>query len=243
MLRPDLEAAGGPTAERLMSWDGRMDASSGGAPTYERLMLSLATAVGGDEASLEGLGASPIGPEELVRLLAGGIDEKWWDDVGLPGVQTRMDVISGVLGDLDTGGGRERWGDDHTVAFDHPLTLAPGIGWLLADSWNRGPFAIGGGNVTVNAQYWNRNAPFAVTTIPAARFVADVGAWDKTLLVLPIGQSGRPWSAHYADQIAPWIGVEGRVFPFTRDAVDAAAVARWEMVPDGPGQRLPQEAE
>src|SRR5262249_44503312 len=50
---------------------------------------------------------------------------------------------------------------------------------------------------------------------PAMRFVADVGNWDGSIMLVPGGQSGQPGSAHYSDQFPYWY--EGRpiVQPFT----------------------------
>ena len=85
--------------------------------------------------------------------------------------------------------------------------------------------------MTVNAHYWSTGRPFSVTTIPSARFVADVGNWDDTILVLPVGQSGRPWSTHYADQTEGWISGGAQAFAFSPEAVAAAEVARLELRP------------
>jgi len=75
-----------------------------------------------------------------------------------------------------------------------------------------------------------------VTSIPAMRFVAEVGSWDETVLVLPIGQSGRPWSSHYSDQISSWMRVDTVRFPFSREAVERAATARLEIEPAATGR-------
>lgn len=50
---------------------------------------------------------------------------------------------------------------------------------------------------------------------PAMRFVADVGDWDDSIMLIPGGQSGQPGSAHYSDQFRYWY--EGRPImqPFT----------------------------
>jgi len=61
--------------------------------------------------------------------------------------------------------------------------------------------------------------------------VAEVGRWDETVLLLPVGQSGRPWSSHYADQLGAWHGGSAARFPFSRSAVEAAAVARLRLEP------------
>ena len=136
-----------------------------------------------------------------------------------------------VLDQLDGPGSRSRWGDVHRVHFEHPLAWIPGVGRLVGNSWSRGPFRAPGNNVTINAHYWNRGRPFDVTAIPAMRFVTEVGNWDETRLVLPVGQSGRPWSANYADQISDWRAGEAPPFPFSREAVDAAAVAKIDLIP------------
>jgi penicillin amidase len=230
-LRPELEQRQGLSAEELMAWDARMEVGSTAATLFSSFMLELEGAVADDEAQRDGLGWNPLGPERLLRLLAGGLDESWWNDVGAAGQQTRAEILDRVLADLDEAGPQKGWGDVHQVAFDHPLARLPFVGERASASWSRGPFAVAGDGVTVNAQAWNGRRPFAVTSMPAMRFVADVGNWDDTILVLPVGQSGRPWSRHYSDQISSWMGVGTERFPFSRGAVDRAAAARLELLP------------
>jgi penicillin amidase len=230
-LRPELEQRQGISAEELMAWDARMDVNSTAATLYSSFMLELERAVAGDEAKRDGLEWNPLGPERLMRLLAGGLDESWWNDVGASSTQTRAEILDRVLGELDTAGTRQRWGDLHQVSFDHPLAGFPIIGQQVSDSWSRGPFAVSGDGVTVNAQAWSERRPFAVTSIPAMRFVTEVGNWDDTVLVLPLGQSGRPWSSHYSDQISSWMHLETVRFPFSREAVERSATASLELLP------------
>ncbi len=231
-LRPELEEHGGAAARELMDWDARMAVESTAATLYSRFMLELEGAIGGDEAARLSLDRSPLGRAEILRLLAGGLDESWWDDVGLPGRQSRSDILVSVLDRLDGVAEAQAWGEVHQVLFTHPLAWLPGVGSSLAATWNRGPFAVGGDDVTVNAEYWNRHQPFRVTALPAMRFVSEVGNWDATVLGLPTGQSGRPWSGSYADQIEDWLRVEPAVFPFSRAAVEAEATARLHLIPE-----------
>jgi len=230
-LRPEFEELNGPAVESLKSWDGKMDVGSSAATIFSRLMMTLGEAVGADEAERDGLDASPLGPEEVLRLLVGGLDERWWDDVGTIGEETRAEILQRVIEDLDLLDQPQPWGEVHQVFFEHPLAWIPGVGRMVSDSWSRGPFRAAGDNVTVNAHYWSRPRPFEVTTIPAMRFVTEVGNWDDTVLVLPVGQSGRPWSAHYADQIETWLEGGTQRFPFSRDAVEQSAVAWLELLP------------
>lgn len=57
---------------------------------------------------------------------------------------------------------------------------------------------------------------------PAMRFVANLGNWDDSIMLIPGGQSGQPGSAHYTDQFAYWY--EGRTIyqPFS-DAAEASS--------------------
>jgi penicillin amidase len=233
-LRPELERRELWSADELMGWDARLDADSRAATIYAVFMVELENAVGGDEARRDGLDWNPIGPEQLLRLLASGLDESWWDDVGVSGVQSRSEILDRVLARVDSAAPSARWGEVHKVGFDHPLMRFPIIGRQVSASWSRGPFSVSGDGVTVNRHSWSELQPFAVTSIPALRFVTEVGNWDDTVLVLPVGQSGRPWSAHYSDQIASWLNVEAVRFPFSGEAVDAAAVASLELVPAPP---------
>jgi penicillin amidase len=236
-LRPEFEQRKGASAEELMAWDASMDRGSTAATLYSTFMLQLEAAVADDEANRNGLEWNPLGEERLLRLLAGGLDESWWDDVSVSGSQTRKEILDRVLADLDRGGAQKSWGEVHQVTFDHPLTRLSIVRKLVADSWSRGPYEAAGDTTTINAHYWSKKDPFAVTSIPAVRFVADVGNWDDTVLVLPVGQSGRPWSRHYSNQISSWLNVDAVRFPFSREAVDAAAAARLELLP-APAENL-----
>jgi penicillin amidase len=216
----------------VMAWDARMTVESRAALLFSKLMIGLEQEIGADEAARDGLDRTPIGPEEVLLLLAGGLDENWWDDVRTAENENRRQILSRVLDRLDGLDEEEPWGEAHQVVFEHALAWIPKAGRLMGGSWSRGPFPVAGSNVTVNAQYWSRSHPFAVTVIPAMRFVADVGNWDETVLVLPVGESGRPWSSHYSDQIETWLDVGEQRFVFSREAVEASAVARLELIPE-----------
>ena len=230
-LWPDLSQHGGATAGRLLEWDGRMDADAPEPHMFARLMLGLAREIGEDEAFRDGLEATPIDATTILRLLAGGLDESWWDDVRTAGAEDRQSIIRRVLDGLDEDRVEAPWGQVHQVQFVHGFRDFPTLGRLVGHSWSRGPFPVPGDSMTVNAHYWQIGAPFTVMAIPTARFVADVGSWDNSVLVLPPGQSGRPWSSHYADQIRPWLQANGQSFPYSETAVEREAVARMTLVP------------
>jgi penicillin amidase len=225
LIREDLTAQGGPNAQSLLEWDGRMVGDEIAPHVFARFVLELGVAVGADEM------AGRFGSERLMRLLAGGMSDAWWDDTATPETETRTDLIVRVLDRLDREPVTATWGEAHQILFRHPLTRIPVAGRLLAGSWNRGPFPSGGDNVTINATYWSERQPFAVSVMPALRMVTDVGSWDESIVVMPLGQSGRPWSSHYADQTAAWRQGGAFTLAFSEAAVERATEARLVLRP------------
>jgi penicillin G amidase len=58
---------------------------------------------------------------------------------------------------------------------------------------------------------------------PAMRFVANLGNWDESILLITTGESGQPGSSHYSDQFSYWY--EGKpIFAAFSDAAEAKAV-------------------
>jgi penicillin G amidase len=57
---------------------------------------------------------------------------------------------------------------------------------------------------------------------PAMRFVANLGNWDESILLIPAGQSGQPGSGHYADQFSYWYEGKPIFQPFS-DGAEAHA--------------------
>jgi penicillin G amidase len=55
---------------------------------------------------------------------------------------------------------------------------------------------------------------------PAMRFIANVGNWDESILLIPAGQSGQLGSSHYSDQFSYWFEGNPIYQPFT-DAAEA----------------------
>jgi penicillin amidase len=53
---------------------------------------------------------------------------------------------------------------------------------------------------------------------PAMRFVANLGNWDESILLIPAGQSGQLGSSHYADQFSYWYEGKPIFQPFSDPA-------------------------
>ena len=126
---------------------------------------------------------------------------------------------------------RWRWGRLHTYLFAHPGATGPLTRWLL----NRGPYAAPGTSTTVNVSAFNPATSdlsdrsslartYRAVTIPSMRFTASLADPDRTFIMAPMGQSGRPGNLHYDDMIRPWIEGEVVQLPLTEEA--ARRIAR-----------------
>jgi penicillin G amidase len=96
---------------------------------------------------------------------------------------------------------------------------------------NIGPFPSPGSGHTVNVAGWGaRRPPFRTGHGASQRHVVDMGDVDGAGgFILPGGQSGIPFSPHYADQMPLWR--DGRLWriPLDRRAAEARTVARMTL--------------
>jgi penicillin amidase len=120
-----------------------------------------------------------------------------------------------------------RWGALHRLVLVHPLGSIPGLGSLFtaADA------ELGGDEQTVMQGGFDGRDGYAVDVIASWRAVYDLKDLDRSVGVLPTGVSGNPASAHWNDQFPLWIAGEHHTLPFTRPAVEAAAVATLHLHP------------
>jgi len=120
-----------------------------------------------------------------------------------------------------------RWGALHRLALAHPLGAIPGLGSLFTAA----DVEYGGDEQTVMQAGFDGRDGYAVEVIASWRAVYDLADLDRSVGVLPAGVSGNPASPHWNDQSPSWIAGEHHALPFTRPAVQAAAVAALRLLP------------
>ena len=230
-LRPEFEERKGMSAEELMAWDAKMDMGSTAATLFSSFMLELEAAVADDEAKRDGLEWNPLGTGEVAAPVGG-----WSRRVVVERCrrfrQPDQDGYSrsGARRPRPARAARELGGGppgDLRPSADPAFVCSKAGGRFV----EQGPVCRRREQCDDQRALLERAGPVRGDAIPAMRFVADVGNWDDTVLVLPVGQSGRPWSRHYSNQISSWLNVEAVRFPFSREAVDSAAVVRLELLP------------
>jgi penicillin G amidase len=208
----ELNAASPETLTVLKAWDGRMTADSRGSV--------LANEIRGCVANKIADANKPV-PAYLVRerILDMAITNNIarWLPSGFASYAELFkacDASSRVsLADPKRLGPDETkwtWGRTWSARFPHPLAAAPLIGAQFATP-----------NVPIDGSGQTPN----VGSFVSMRHIASPGNWDATRHVIPLGQSGDPKSPHFKDQFEAWRTGTPAVFPFTKAAVEKAALS------------------
>jgi penicillin amidase len=229
---PALRLLGGRLRDwaPLAGWDGSMAADSAAAGAYSVFRRELLLEV------LERSGLGDVLTSPANRVLPGVVPESvlWrvveqhaaagdesllggssWDEVF---AVARLRAESVWLG--ETWGELHRTGQRHVLArFDPSLDPAASV-------------AVGGDLDTVFSTGYTPTAGLGVKAGSVARYAWDVGDWDRSGWVVPLGAAGAPPSPHAGDQQEAWAA--GRLFPapYTRAAVEASAAAAGAGVDD-----------
>jgi len=210
----------------LKRWNGALTAGSAEAILYKRYYLEAAAGLLRDELGdslwRDYQASSATLARAMHRFARHGADP-WCDDVEAPGRQRCGEIlgaaldraIATVVGEQGSNMQAWRWDRTNIVRFAHaPMDAVA----LLRPFFSR-ELRRPGDNFTVNPVMRIRD----LTVIASYRQIIDVGDWDQSRFVIPLGQSGHPMSAHYDDLLPLWN--EGRYVPmvYTEGAVRAAA--------------------
>ncbi|HSP03013.1 MAG TPA: penicillin acylase family protein [Acidimicrobiales bacterium] len=208
----------------LDGWDHHMDVASSAAAVVGtvrgELLGLLVHELGLADDRLPGVS----GPSLHQTMRFANARLAWWiDDPGLVRDRTLSSALRLAVRQLELTQGpdpsRWRWGAAHLARWAHPLlALRPD----LADQVVVPPTVeLGGDNECV----------WATSTAPpsteasngqVARYVFDVGDWDRSRWIVPHGVSGDSRSAHHLDQLEDWAGMRLRPMRWSADVVDAA---------------------
>ncbi len=153
---------------------------------------------------------------------------KTWTEVMEECLASAVEELRRLLGDEVS---QWRWGRLHRQRFRHPLGQVPGLSRIF----NRGPVPIGGDANTVWQASYSPYYGYEVTSSTASwRQIIDLSDFNRSLGVLPSGQSGHPGSRHYHDMIESWRRVEYHPMPWDRQEVENRARGRLRLEPGEP---------
>ncbi|MFX1315347.1 MAG: penicillin acylase family protein [Promethearchaeota archaeon] len=119
------------------------------------------------------------------------------------------------------------WGNLHKIILIHPFSLANDKAQVL----NIGPFKIGGDGNTLNNGYYVPSNNYKVIVGPSVRQIHDLSDWDKSICVIPGGQSGLPFHKHYKDLMKLWARGKYIPFLFSRDAISKNLEGTFKFLP------------
>lgn len=218
-LLPDLLAAlegqslGDAAArarEILAAWDYRMDREAAAPLIFAAWLRALDAQVLGPElgplfeefASWTGAGAGTLAARESVQDWCGlalAAARETCAESFATALETAVAALSATYGDDPA---EWRWGDTHRARFAHPLLdRMPVLGELFSAE-----IETDGDNFTVNRGTARPGPGMSFPHLHGAslRVVFDLADLDRSLFMLPTGQSGNPLSPHFLDLVARW---------------------------------------
>ncbi len=223
---------------QLRGWDGDMKAERA-APTlfsvfYRRLFYAIFQDEFGPELARAYRSHANVSAIMLEQVMRHG-PEHWFDRIDTPGREDRSQIlrtsfvaaVRELLRTLGDDPASWRWGRLHTITFQHALGRGSR---LLAAYFDRGSFAVPGHTSTVNKMEFDE-ADFEVRDGPSMRQITDLGDLERSLSILPMGQSGIPASAHYDDMLPLWLSGGYHAFTMERVNIEKNAEGRLVLEP------------
>ncbi|MBO0700358.1 MAG: penicillin acylase family protein, partial [Zavarzinella sp.] len=222
---------------RLRDWDAQVSADSPDATVFELFLAAMAVRVAKARApkswewaagkGTNGLNAyNFFGFRRTAHLVAlMNRQPAGWFPEGWP--RAMADALDeAVQAACRAGGTFFPWGQVRPLTLRHQL-----IGQSpLRPVFNLGPVSFGGDeNTPCHASVLPLDPLGPVRSFPNLRAAIDVGAWSNSRFALAGGQSGNPYSPHYADLFGPWQRGEGVPIAFTPEEVRAATVTELRL--------------
>ena len=208
----------------VTDWDGLMEPDSAGAAVYAATREHLAEILS-EREPLKSLTAvafpdDPL-PTPVIYRARVAIPRLIEQDLLAPGEWDELidQALRRALVSLEKAQGPDRttwtWGAIHTTRTRHPVSsVIPDA----ARELDPPSVSSGGDGEVPNCTGWESG--LGIQHSSTARYVFDLGDWDNSGWVVPLGASGNPRSPHYADQAQTWARVE--LFPMTYD---------WDKIP------------
>ncbi len=212
----DLTANEKSSLEKLFSWKGYYGKKEAGPTIYNRLVYEFLVATYKDEMgkSFAQFINTPYQDKALAEQI-GRENSVWWDNVSTKDKkETRKEIITSAFKKAvafvsnQLGNTVQDWTWDKVISVEYGHAL--GKVESLRKYFNVGPFKTVGGNEVINNQIFDLDSTgvYKIKAGPSTRRIVDFSDVENGLGILPTGQSGNVFSAHYDDQAQKYIDGE-----------------------------------
>ena len=162
-----------------------------------------------------------------LEYLAQHPESPWFDNRSTPEIETAPQIALAAYRQM-LQGLRAKQGEmmiDWQWGKIHQLTLAHALGKheTLQQTFNAGPYPLGGSADTINKGEYRLTEPYAVMAGPSVRRIVDLANPEISSSVIPGGQSGQVFSPHHHDQVRLWLQGKYRQVSMRRAAVATSA--------------------
>jgi penicillin G amidase len=213
-------------AQRLIrEWDGALGVDSAAAAVYEAWLVHMCERTFRDKLGqpLYEQYLTDGRPTFALHDLIGSPSSTWFADLasGEPGDRDALasqaldDAVRDLTKRLGSTPSSWRWGDLHTVSFEHPLSAAKPLDLILTI----GPVRRGGDGYSPNNGAYALLRPFTLRSHTSERQIVDLADVDASLSIIPTGQSGQPYSSHWGDQTQLWANGEYKPMALSRERI------------------------
>lgn len=209
----EQDAIRSEAANRLSRWEGEHKRQTSGAVVYYKWIYNILKMMMVDE-----IGQANFDLYIQTHFFKNNYPHQiqlnnslWWDDKFTRQKESRQDIIKSawnqtmdeLISQLGKDLSKWTWERVHQLEIKHPL----GQKFPLNYFFNIGPHFVPGGNETINNTAFNLNpkGEYEIIYGPAMRRIVDFSDVEKSLSILPSGQSGYFLSPHYDDQTEKYL--------------------------------------
>lgn len=177
--------------------------------------------------------------KRLIAPMAANPNSVWWDDVTTETIVESQDRIvqksfeeafTSLEGEFGTDTSTWTWGRVHSLEHGHPIGQ---VGGLLRRFFNVGPFPVHGTKEVINNMGFGYNGGhyYKVGSGPSTRRIIDFSDVENSISILPTGQSGNPFSAHYEDQAEMFVNGEFRKMMMNKAEIFETSASKLVLTP------------
>ncbi|MBT7610639.1 MAG: penicillin acylase family protein [Bacteriovoracaceae bacterium] len=201
----------------LKAWDGSSSTDSIASSIYQQWKKEILKITLRDELTPKQYKAFLSIPDSdhFFKTLVMSKTSLWWNLKATKKQETQKEIMNlsfeATLKSLETKLGSKienwQWGKVHTLEFVHSVGKKRPLNLLF----NIGPFPIAGGYGQINNLASKRyDDHFKIKSGPSTRRLIDLKDASISFGIIPTGNSGRPFSKHYDDQVKLYLNKQYR---------------------------------